>query len=189
MMKINRFILYVILFSSILSFSTNNLVQAEFNNLIPCKESKIFNKRLESTIKKLENKLSKYEVGSSSYLAIKNTINKTNNRFHKYMESGVLCGKDGLPHLIADGRWSHAGEFVIPSLLFIYISGWIGWVGRGYLSAIKNTNKAIENEIIIDVPLALKFMSSGFIWPLSALREYTKGDLLMKDSEVTISPR
>jgi len=27
---------------------------------------------------------------------------------------GLLCGTDGYPHLIVDGRWSHAGEFVSP---------------------------------------------------------------------------
>eukprot|EP00871_Galdieria_phlegrea_P003971 jgi/Galph1/4575/GphlegSOOS_G3294.1 len=188
-MKINKTFSYIILLFIILSISTRTIVQAQVSNLVPCKESNVFNKRLESTIKKLENKLEKYEVGSPSYLSIKERINKTHDRFHKYSESGVLCGNDGLPHLIADGRWSHSGEFIIPSLLFIYISGWIGWVGRGYLRAIKNNEKATESEIIIDVPLAIKFMSSGFLWPFYAIQEFNRGDLLMKDNEVTVSPR
>ena len=29
------------------------------------------------------------------------------------MKQGLLCGAEGLPHLIADGRASHAGEFVL----------------------------------------------------------------------------
>nr|YP_009402630.1 photosystem I subunit III [Compsopogon caeruleus]ARX95988.1 photosystem I subunit III [Compsopogon caeruleus] len=91
--------------------------------------------------------------------------------------------------LIADGRWSHAGEFILPSLLFLYITGWIGWVGRSYLIAIKQDNKPTEKEIIIDVPLAFQFMVSGFLWPFAALQELTSNKLLAKSDEITVSPR
>lgn len=97
----------------------------------------------------------------------------------------MLCGADGLPHLITDGRWSHAREFFVPAVLFLYISGWIGWVGRGYLQAVSSANK----EIIIDVPLAVKFISSGFLWPLAAWQEFNNGELLAKSDEITVSPR
>ena len=30
------------------------------------------------------------------------------------MYSQAVCGADGLPHLIVDGRWNHAGDFMIP---------------------------------------------------------------------------
>ena len=40
-------------------------------------------------------------------------IGRTEARFDKYGKQGLLCGADGLPHLIADGRPSHAGEFVL----------------------------------------------------------------------------
>jgi hypothetical protein len=30
------------------------------------------------------------------------------------MYSQASCGEDGLPHLIVDGRWSHAGDLSIP---------------------------------------------------------------------------
>jgi hypothetical protein len=39
--------------------------------------------------------------------------------------------------------------------LVIYITGWIGWVGRKYIRAV-STTKILLSEIIINVPLALK---------------------------------
>ena len=60
-------------------------------------------------------------------------------RFKRYGQA--VCGEDGLPHLIVDGRWTHAGELFIPMIAFIYITGIIGWSGRSYLIAsreIKN---------------------------------------------------
>lgn len=110
-------------------------------------------------------------------------------RFEAYANSNVLCGSDGLPHLIVDGRLSHIGEFIIPSILFLYIAGWIGWVGRAYLIAVRGGKDAEMKEIIIDVPLALKYMLSGFTWPLAALQEFTTGKLTAKDSEIPVSPR
>jgi photosystem I subunit 3 len=110
-------------------------------------------------------------------------------RFARYAESSLLCGTDGLPHLVADGRWNHASEFMIPGLMFLYVAGWIGWVGRSYLIAIRGEKSPEEKEIIIDVPLATKMMLSGFAWPLVALKEFSSGELLAKDSEIPVSPR
>jgi photosystem I subunit 3 len=110
-------------------------------------------------------------------------------RFEFYGSSNVLCGEDGLPHLVVDGRWSHAGEFLIPSILFLYIAGWIGWVGRAYLIAIRGEKNPEEKEIIIDVPLATKVMLTGFAWPLAALKELTSGELVVSDAEIPVSPR
>jgi photosystem I subunit 3 len=110
-------------------------------------------------------------------------------RFERYAESNLLCGTDGLPHLVADGRWTHAGEFMIPGLMFLYVAGWIGWVGRSYLIAVRDDKKAEEKEIIIDVPLALQKMLAGFAWPAAALKELTSGELLAKDEEIPVSPR
>ncbi|MBF2090504.1 MAG: Photosystem I reaction center subunit III [Synechococcales cyanobacterium K44_A2020_017] len=110
-------------------------------------------------------------------------------RFANYADSSLLCGTDGLPHLVADGRWSHASEFMIPGLMFLYIAGWIGWVGRSYLIAVRGEKNAEEKEIVIDVPLATKVMLTGFAWPLAALKEFSSGELVAKDAEISVSPR
>nr|YP_010728878.1 photosystem I subunit III [Lithothamnion corallioides]WEA77018.1 photosystem I subunit III [Lithothamnion corallioides] len=157
--------------------------------LQPCKDSPAFTKRLNNSIKKLEARLSKYEPSTPPFLALQKQIDKTKIRFDRYGKAGLLCGTDGLPHLITDGRWNHAGEFIFPGLLFIYITGWIGWVGRGYLQAISETSKPVQKEIIIDVPLALKFSASGFTWPLAAWQEFTSGKLLASSDDITVSPR
>lgn len=164
-------------------------VKADVAGLIPCNESTIFTKRLDSSIKKLEGRLKKYDVGSPPSLALEQQIKRTQQRFDRYSKSGLLCGKDGLPHLITDGRWNHSIEFIIPGLMFIYISGWIGWVGRKYIRTISESNNPTEKEIIIDVPLALKIMTTGFVWPISAWQEYISGTLVADAKEITISPR
>lgn len=173
----------------LLVFSYSDISSADVSGLVPCKNSIKFNKRLKSSVKKLESRLAKYESGTPPALALQQQIQKTKIRFEKYSNSKILCGTDGLPHLITDGRWNHAGEFMIPGLLFIYITGWIGWVGRGYLQAIASTSKPVEKEIIIDIPLALKFSLSGFIWPLAAIQEFTSGKLLASNNDITVSPR
>lgn len=182
-----KFIL--ILLTCFLFISGSDYSYADVSGLTPCKDSVAFSKRFKNSVKKLEVRLSKYEPSTPPALAIEKQINKTKTRFDKYSKSGILCGSDGLPHLIADGRWNHAGEFMLPGLLFIYITGWIGWVGRGYLQSISSTSKPNEKEIIIDVPLAIKFSLSGFIWPLAALQEFTSGKLLASNDEITVSPR
>ncbi|MDY7012130.1 MAG: Photosystem I reaction center subunit III [Cyanobacteriota bacterium] len=123
----------------------------------------------------------------------KNFLNTTNDpqsgqkRAERYAEA--LCGPEGLPHLIVDGRISHAGDFIIPSILFLYITGWIGWVGRSYLIAIKGEKNAEMKEIIIDVPLAISKMLAGFAWPAAALAELASSKLTAPDKNVPISPR
>nr|YP_009122296.1 photosystem I reaction center subunit III [Vertebrata lanosa]AJH66054.1 photosystem I reaction center subunit III [Vertebrata lanosa] len=179
----------IVLLVSVLLFLDLSPAYADVAGLVPCKESAAFNKRLKNSVKKLDNRLSKYDDGTPPALAIKNQIKQTKTRFENYSKAGILCGNEGLPHLIADGRWNHAGDFMLPGFLFIYITGWIGWVGRGYLQAISRLKKPTENEIIIDVPLALKFSLSGFTWPLAALQEFNSGKLLSADEDITVSPR
>lgn len=178
----------ILIISSIL-FGQSEKACAGIAGLEPCKTSQTFSKRLDNSIKKLEARLAKYEQSTPPALALEKQIEKTRMRFKKYSQSGLLCGTDGLPHLITDGRWNHAGEFVFPGLLFLYITGWIGWVGRGYLQSITYTNKPTEKEIIIDIPLALKFSLSGFTWPLAAWQEFTSGKLIASNKDITISPR
>ena len=162
---------------------------AEIGGLTKCSDSPAFNKRLKASVKKLEQRMSKYEADSPPALALKQQIERTEARFDKYSRSDLLCGTDGLPHLIADGRWSHAAEFILPGFGFIYISGWIGWVGRKYLRIVSKSSNPAENEIIINVPLALKIMTTGYIWPISAWQELINGELIAPADEVTVSPR
>jgi photosystem I subunit III len=149
----------------VLWFSFAPTASADVAGLTPCKDSPAFVAR-----------------------AKKATTEQAKARFNLYGEQ-LLCGTDGLPHLIVDGRLSHAGEFLIPSILFLYITGWIGWVGRSYLQAIQADKNPEDKEIIIDVPLAVKTSLTGFAWPLMAIKEYTSGELLAKDNEITVSPR
>ena len=154
---------------------------ADIAGLTPCKESKQFAKREKQQLKKLESSLKLYAEDSAPALAIKATMEKTKRRFDNYGKQGLLCGSDGLPHLIVSGDQRHWGEFITPGILFLYIAGWIGWVGRSYLIAISDDKKPAMKEIIIDVPLASSLIFRGFIWPVAAYREFVNGDLVVKD--------
>lgn len=164
-------------------------VLAEVGGLTKCKDSSAFLKRQKTSVKKLEQRLSTYQADSPPALALQQQIDRTNARFEKYSRSELLCGTDGLPHLIADGRWSHAAEFIFPGFGFIYISGWIGYVGRKYLRAVNTTKNPAESEIIINVPLALKIMVTGYVWPISVWQELVSGELVVPKDQVTVSPR
>ena len=177
------------LFLAVLLIFTPDQALAEVGGLTKCSESPAFAKRLKTSVKKLELRMAQYEVDSPPALALQQQIDRTQSRFDKYSRSELLCGADGLPHLIADGRWSHAAEFILPGFGFIYISGWIGWVGRKYLQLVSKTSNPTEKEIIIDVPLAAAVMSTGFAWPVSAWNEFKKGELLASDDSITVSPR
>ncbi len=177
------------LLTFVLVFSLPLVTFADVAGLTKCSDSAPFNKRLNASVKKLEVRIQKYEAGSPPALALEQQIGRTKQRCDRYSNSDLLCGKDGLPHLITDGRWDHAVEFMIPGMMFLYITGWIGWVGRSYLNTVSSSSNPTEKEIIIDVPLALKIMSSGFIWPVSAWQEFTSGNFLASDSEITVSPR
>ena len=183
-----RFNLLTLLFALLLAFTPNQAL-ADIGGLTKCSDSPAFAKRLKTSVKKLEQRMNQYEADSPPALALQQQIDRTKARFDKYSRSPLLCGTDGLPHLIADGRWSHAAEFIVPGVGFIYISGWIGWVGRKYLRAVSTTKNPAENEIIINVPLALKIMTTGFIWPISAWQELVSGDLVAPKDEITVSPR
>lgn len=184
--KIKTFFVGV-LFSFI--FFSINPVMAEYTQLTPCKDSTSFQKRLNTSIKKLENRLKLYSPESKESEFLSKEIQSVKTRFERYSNSNLLCGKEGLPRIIASGQWDHANEFVIPGILFLYITGWIGWVGRKYLQYANSTENAFENEIIINVPVALTIMNSGFTWPVDAWKEFVSGNLLASDDDVTISPR
>jgi hypothetical protein len=58
----------------------------------------------------------------------------------------------------------------IPTFGFLYVAGYIGYVGRQYLIAARSTAKPTDKEIIIDVPLAVKLAWQGAGWPLAAVQ-------------------
>ena len=177
------------IFLVILITLSPNQAFADIGGLTKCSDSPAFEKRLNTSVKKLEQRVAKYEAGTPPALALEQQIDRTKARFDKYSRSELLCGADGLPHLVTDVRWSHAAEFILPGFGFIYISGWIGWVGRKYLRAVSTSKNPAESEIILNVPLALKIMTTGYIWPISAWQELISGDLVALDENVTVSPR
>lgn len=180
---------FINLIFAIFLLSSPNVALADIGGLKKCSDSPAFTKRLNASVKKLQQRMGKYEIDSPPALALQQQIDRTEARFDKYSRSELLCGTDGLPHLVADGRWSHAAEFILPGFGFIYISGWIGYVGRKYVRAVSTTKNPAESEIIINVPLALKIMTTGYIWPISAWQELISGDLIAPKDEITVSPR
>ena len=56
----------------------------------------------------------------------------------------------------------------IPTFGFLYVAGYIGYVGRSYLNIVREGGfkAATDKEIIIDVPLALELAGKGAGWPL-----------------------
>jgi photosystem I subunit 3 len=157
--------------------------------LVDCDKSPAFDKRLNTSVKKLEGRLQKYEPKSPPALALEQQIQATKNRFQNYKDSNLLCGQDGLPHLVVSGDWNHSAEFVLPGLIFLYTTGWIGWAGRSYLAEVSTDANPQNKEIIIDVPLALKIMVSGYMWPVLSWKEYLSGEFIAKKEEITVSPR
>ncbi|KAG2429392.1 hypothetical protein HYH02_014049 [Chlamydomonas schloesseri] len=175
------------------SLSAPNAAMADIAGLTPCSESKAYAKLEKKEIKTLEKRLKQYEADSAPAVALKATIERTKSRFANYAKAGLLCGNDGLPHLIADPglalKYGHAGEVFIPTFGFLYVAGYIGYVGRQYLIAVKGDAKPTDKEIIIDVPLAVKLAWQGAGWPLAAVQELQRGTLLEKEENITVSPR
>ena len=160
-----------------------------YKQLEDCATSKQFGKRQRKTVATLEGRMKKYEPGSPGYLALQQTLDQANNRFKRYADSNLLCGKDGLPHLIANGDPTYFPQFVLPGLGFLYTTGWIGTAGRKYLRTVAKTKNPAEKEIIIDVPLALTIMFSNFVWPIESWNAFIAGDLVADKEEITVSPR
>jgi len=175
------------------SLGSVEAAQADVSGLTKCSESKQFAKRQKNELKALDKRLKLYEEGSAPALALQATKQRTEKRFANYSGAGLLCGTDGLPHLIADPglalRYGHAGEVFIPTFGFLYVAGWIGYVGRDYLIRVRDESKPKDKEIIIDVPLAAKVALGGVGWPAKAISELRNGTLLESDSKITVSPR
>ncbi|MEA5512162.1 Photosystem I reaction center subunit III [Crocosphaera sp. UHCC 0190] len=161
--------LFALILIATLWFNFAPSASAAYSNLTPCSEN------------------AAYQQKSKKFLNTTNDPQSGQKRAERYAEA--LCGPEGYPHLIVDGNLSHIGDFTIPGILFLYIAGWIGWVGRAYLIAIRKEKDTEMKEVVIDVPLALSKMLTGFAWPLAAFGEFTSGKLTVKDSEITVSPR
>ncbi|MFY8148587.1 MAG: Photosystem I reaction center subunit III [Prochlorococcaceae cyanobacterium] len=156
--------LFAVVLSAFLILGFAPAARADVGGLTPCAESPRFQQRAASA--KTEQAKARFD-----------------------MYSQALCGTDGLPHLIVDGRWSHAGDFMIPGIAFLYIAGCIGWAGRSYLQAIRGSKDATTKEIQIDLALAFKSTLGAATWPIAAFGEFTSGKLLESDDKVTVSPR
>lgn len=144
-------------------------VQGNSSVLVPCKDSPAFQQRYKDVRPSTDDR------------------DSGRKRLDRYSEA--LCGPEGLPHLIVDGSLNHAGDFLIPSILFLYIAGWIGWVGRAYIQAVKKDKDPEQKEIVIDVPLAISKMATGPLWPLLALQEFLSGKMFADETEIPVSPR
>eukprot|EP00879_Flechtneria_rotunda_P000398 GHRR01000491.1.p1 GENE.GHRR01000491.1~~GHRR01000491.1.p1 ORF type:complete len:229 (+),score=76.24 GHRR01000491.1:64-750(+) len=179
--------------AAVVGFGQVDAAKADISGLTPCSESKAYQKRLKNEVKALNKRLKNYEADSAPALAIKATIDRTEKRFANYAQAGLLCGADGLPHLISDPglalKYGHAGETFIPTFAFLYIAGWIGYVGRLYLNTIKGGAKPTDKEIIIDIPLALNIIWRGFTWPVEVVAELRQGTLTERAENITVSPR
>jgi len=179
--------------ATVIGFGQVDAAKADISGLTPCSESKAYQKRLKNELKALNKRLKNYDPESAPALALKATMERTEKRFANYAKAGLLCGADGLPHLISDPglalKYGHAGEVFIPTFGFLYVAGWIGYVGRLYLNAVRSEAKPTEKEIIIDVPAALKFAWQGATWPVQVVAELKANTLTEKAENITVSPR
>ncbi|MGK7956226.1 MAG: Photosystem I reaction center subunit III [Crocosphaera sp.] len=161
--------LFALILVATLWFNFAPTAQAAYDNLTPCSENPA------------------YQQKSKNFLNTTDDPQSGQKRAERYAEA--LCGPEGYPHLVVDGNLSHVGDFTIPGIMFLYIAGWIGWVGRAYLIAVRDEKNSEMQEIVINVPLAISKMLTGFMWPLAAFGELTSGKLTAKDNEINVSPR
>jgi photosystem I subunit 3 len=160
---------------------------ADVAGLVPCGETPAFQQRLNNSVRGQEARLQKYDSNSDSAAMIKGRIERTRERFARY--EGMLCGPEGLPRLITDGRPSHWSDFQYPGLLFLYLAGWLGWAGRSYIRAVKKSEYPEYSEIQINVPLAIQCFIGALLWPLAAVKEFLSGELIEKEENIPVSPR
>jgi hypothetical protein len=57
-------------FTVILFAGTPNIANADVSGLVPCKDSAVFKKRLDGSVKKLTSRLENYEEDTPAYLAL-----------------------------------------------------------------------------------------------------------------------
>jgi len=143
-----------------------------------CKDNKKYHKKIKDQIYKITQRQKKYPKGSVVFNRFEKKVALTKAREEAYGDR--YCGKkDGRPRVIATGE-NVRGGVVIPSLMFLYTAGWIGWAGRSYLIRTQDEKK----ELNIDVPLALTCMASGFSWPVAVWQDIVNGELVVKDTDL-----
>ncbi len=180
-----RLLAFILLIS--LWFGVSPAASADVARLRPCGEVPAFNERLDTEIQGFQGRLEKYAPDSKPAAMMNKDIDKAKARFEHY--SGFLCGSDGLPRLIVDGRLKHLGEFTIPGLLFLYITGWIGYSGRSYIRKVKGSKEPELMEIQVNVPMFLQCFVAGLLWPVAAIQEILSGDLINQEGEIPVGPR
>jgi photosystem I subunit III len=125
----------------VVGFGSVDAAYADIAGLTPCSESKAFAKRKKNEVKGLQKRLKQYEAGSAPALALTATIEKTEKRFDLYAKQGLLCGNDGLPHLIADPglalRYGHGGDVFVSAIDFVSISSDRKALGFGFFDRYK----------------------------------------------------
>ena len=72
---------FILLLTFSLFITTPNIAHADVSGLVPCKDSAVFKRRLDQSVKKLSARLEKYEEGTPAYLALELQIERTNARF------------------------------------------------------------------------------------------------------------
>lgn len=180
--------LFAIILAFMLVFSTSQAANAEgLIGLEPCRDVPAFQQRLSDRVSALEGTIAGAPAGSPVAVTAQRQLDLAKARFDGY--SNLLCGEEGLPHLVTDGRLNHAREFLIPGLMFLYLAGWLGWAGRSYLIAIREEGDAAAKENNIDVALAVKMFIAALGWPLLAFAEIASGSIRVPEEAVPISPR
>ncbi len=180
--------IFTFILAFLLCLGLPQVVQAEaLTSLQTCADVPAFVARQTDRVSALEAKLEALPAGSAKAVLVAQQIDQVNRRFDGY--SSLLCGEEGLPHLMTDGRLNHAGEFIIPGLAFLYIAGWLGWSGRIYLIKARATDSPESLESTIDIPMALQCFAAALAWPVAAFREIASGEIRVAEDAVPISPR
>jgi len=145
----------------------------------PCKDNKKYHKKFKDEVYKNQQRQKKYPKDSVVWKRFDVKVAQVKRVEEAY--GTRLCGiADGLPRTIATGQMDVRGGIVIPALIFLYTTGWIGWTGREYLMRTRDKMK----EINLDMPLVVTCMASGFAWPVAAWQDIVNGKFVAKDTEI-----
>ena len=74
---------FAILIAVLTSVGVPSLALADVSGLVPCKDSAVFKKRLDGSVKKLTARLEKYEEGTPAYLALEAQIEGTKTQVNR----------------------------------------------------------------------------------------------------------